>query len=317
MGSWAMRLQTWLAPLVPHLRRNLGILILALLALEWAVTGIRVIREDEHGVVLRWGAVDRVAPAGILFTLPWPVERTIPVKTSEVRTMPVGYKLVDSIRGIPPDANEIEWITGDTNIINLTLTLKYSVGDPVDYLFRVGPIDSDFLVRQCAEASLSALIATLPVDELLTSGKIRVQEETRKRTQGMLAELEAGIRIVSVNLGSVEPPASVIDAFNEVSTAKSERARLINQADGYRRDLIPRARAMAGRLVQRAHSYEAETVQRARGQTSQYLQLLSEARKARQITETRLYLEALERILPRARKIVVEEKPGNTIRIIE
>lgn len=303
--------------LAPHLKRNLALLILALIVLEWAVTGVRVIREDEHGVVLRWGAVNRVAPAGILFTLPWPIERTIALKTSEVRTMPVGYKLVDSVRGIPPDPREIEWITGDTNIINLTLTLKYSVGDPVDYLFRVGPIESDFLVRKCAEASLSALIATLPVDELLTSGKIRVQEETRRRTQMMLDELDAGIRIVSVNLGSVEPPTTVIDAFNEVSTAKSERARLINQADGYRRDLIPRARAMARRLEQRAESYEAETIQRARGQSSQYMQLLTEARKARQITETRLYLEAMERILPKARKIVVEEKAGNSVRIIE
>jgi len=159
--------------------RNLIYGLIVLLIAEWAVTGVRVIHEDEQGVVLRFGAVSRVAPAGILFTLPWPVEKTIAVKTTEVRTMPVGYKMVDAVRGIAPTPKEVEWVTGDTNVIDLTLTLKYSVQNPVDYLFRVGRVDADFLVRRCAESVLTELIAQMPVDDLLTSGKVRIQEETR------------------------------------------------------------------------------------------------------------------------------------------
>ncbi len=297
--------------------KNVALLLVVLILADWALTGIRIIREDERGVVLRFSAVTRVVPPGILFTFPWPIDRTIPVKTTEVRTMPVGYKLVDQVRGVPPKSKEVEWVSGDTNIIDLMLTLKYSVSDPAAYLFRVGPVDADFLVRRVAEASLTKLIATMPVDELLTSGKIRVQEDTRLKTQEMLDALGVGLRIVTVNISTVEPPSTVIEAFNDVSTAKLEKAKMLNQADGYRKDLIPRARAMATRMVRNAESYHAETVQRAHGNASQYTQLLAEARKAREITETRLYLEALERILPRARKIVVDEKEGASIRLLE
>ncbi len=297
--------------------RNLIYALLLLVVVHWGLTGVRVIREDEQAVVLRFGAVHSVVPAGILFHLPWPIDASIPVKTTEVRTMPVGYKLVDAVRGIAPEPKEIEWVTGDTNIINLTMTIKYSVNDPVKYLFRVGPVDADFLVRRCAEFTLTELIAQMSVDELLTSGKVRLEEQTRIKSQEALASLDAGLRVVTVNIGSVEPPASVIEAFNDVSTAKLEKARMLNQADGYQKDLIPRARAMADRTSQIAETYRTETVERAHGESAQFTQLLAEARKARSITETRLYLEAMERILPRTRKIVVDTREGKQLRLVE
>jgi len=297
--------------------RNVLLAIVALFLIEWAATGIKVIREDEQGVVLRFGSVAHVVPAGILFTLPWPIDRTIAMRTAEVRTMPVGYKLVDAVRGIPPTPQEAEWITGDTNIINLTLTIKYVISDPVAYLFRVGPVEADFLVRRASEAVLTKLIATMSVDDLLTAGKIRVQEETRRQTQEMLDALDAGLRLVTVNIGEVVPPANVIEAFNDVATAKTEKARMINQADGYRKDLLPRSRAMANRIVQEAESYRAETVNQAQGATAKFLKLLAEADRAREITEVRLYLEALERFLPQTRKIIIDERDGNQLRLLE
>jgi membrane protease subunit HflK len=296
-----------------RLLMGLAVLLLA----DWALTGVRVVREDEQAVVLTFGRVARTAPAGILFTLPWPVERAIVVKTSEVRTMPIGYKLVDAVRGLPPSPREVEWVTGDTNILNMTFTIKYCVGDAARYLFRVGPVDADFLVRQAAESILTTLVATMPVDDLLTSAKAVIQEQTRQRTQALLDSLDAGLHIVTVNIGVVEPPSTVIEAFNDVATAKLEKARMINQADGYQKDLIPRARAMAERKVRVAESYQAERVELAHGRATQYLELLAEVRKAREITETRLYLEAMERILPRARKIVVEQREGNAVRILD
>ncbi len=305
------RIRQWLTV------RHLLMLLAGIIVFDWAVTGVRVVHEDEQAVVVQFGRVTRVAPAGILFTLPWPIERSVVVKTSEVRTMPIGYKLVDAVRGIPPSSKEVEWLTGDTNVINMTLTVKYAVGDPVDYLYRVGPVEADFLVRRVSETVLTRLVATMPVDELLTRGKVLVQEETRLRAQGLLDSLDAGLRLVTVNIGVVEPPSTVIEAFNDVSTAKLEKTRMINQADGYQKDLIPRARAMAERKLRDAESYAAETVEGARGRASQYRDLLAEVRRAREITETRLYLEAMERILPRARKIVVEQREGNSVRIIE
>jgi len=289
----------------------LGLLVL----LHWCATGITIIREDEQGVVTRFGAVTRVAPAGILFTLPWPLERVISLKTTEVRTMPVGYKMVDAVRGIAPRPREVEWITGDKNIINLSLTIKYSINDPVRYLYRVGPREADFLVRRCAEANLTTLIATITVDEVLTSGKIQLQEDTRRSTQEMLDQLEAGIRLVSVNISSVEPPANVIDAFNDVATAKSDKAKVLNQADGYQRDLIPRARAKADRFKQDALRYRTEVLTQAQNDSTRFCNLLAEVDKAREITETRLYLETIGKILAEARTLVVDTKSGDKIHL--
>jgi membrane protease subunit HflK len=172
-------------------------------------------------------------------------------------------------------------------------------------------------VRRCAESCVTRLVATLPVDELLTRGKLALQEETRRETQAQLDSLGAGIRIVTVNIGEVQPPANVIQAFNDVATAKTEKARLIDEADGYGRDLLPRARAQANRRVQEAESYRAETVARAQGEAARFQSLLAEARRARRITEVRLYLEAMERILPRARKLVVEGQNGSQLRLLE
>jgi modulator of FtsH protease HflK len=285
--------------------RTLLAAFLTLLLVDWAITGITVIREDEQGVVTRFGAVTHVAPAGILFTLPWPIEQVTALKTTEVRTMPVGYKLVDAVRGIPPSQKEIEWVSGDQNIIDLTLTFKYAVSNPVEYLYNVGEREADFLVRRCAEAELTRLIATMTVDEILTSGKIRIQEETRQQTQLVLDKLGAGLRIVSVNIGSVEPPSTVIETFNDVATAKLDKAKLINQADGYQKDLIPRARAQADRLLQEAESYRTATLSQARSDSTRFHDLLTEALKAREITETRLYLETIETILANSRKVII------------
>ncbi|MBD3237753.1 MAG: FtsH protease activity modulator HflK [Candidatus Eisenbacteria bacterium] len=316
--AWRSRLQTWSRRLAGAASlRNILYALLVLLLLDWAVSGVRVIREDEQGVVLRFGKVVRVLPSGMRFTLPWPIERTIAVKTTEVRTMPIGYRLVDAVRGIPPTPKEVEWVSGDTNIFNLTLTMKYAVSDPVDYLFRIGPVEADFLVRRATEAELTQLVATMTIDEILTHGKTRIQQEIRVLAQQALDELDAGIRIVTVNIGEVVPPANVIEAFNDVSTAKLEKARMINDADGYAKDLIPRARAMADRMIQEAEIYRAETVNRAQGATARYLDLLEEYQLAQEITEVRLYLEAMERILPRARKVVVEDREGNQLRLLE
>lgn len=288
-----------------------------LVAAYWVLTGVRVVREDEQAVVLRFGAVTRVAPAGILFTLPWPIEESLILRTAEVRTMPIGYKMTDAVQGIAPTPAEVEWVSGDKNIIDLTLTVKYVIANPVDYLYSVGPVEADFLVRRCGEAGLTEMIARMPVDDLLTAAKALVEEETRRRTQDALDSLEAGIRVVAVNIGEVVPPSTVIAAFNDVSTAKIEKARMINEADGYAKDVLPRARAMANRAVQEAESYREETVGRARGQAASFLDLLAEARRAREITEMRLYLEAMERILPRARKVVVEDRGGYQLRLLE
>lgn len=309
--AWRARLRQWLT------RRRAAGLIALLIAVYWALTGVRVIREDEQGVVLRFGAVTRVAPSGILFTLPWPFERSLALRTAEVRTMPIGWKLTDAVRGIAPSSQDVEWVTGDKNILDLTLTVKYVIADPVDYLYNVGAGEADFLVRRCGEAGLTVMIAQMPVEELLTAGKVRVQDETRQRTQAALDSLHAGIRIVAINIGEIVPPASVIEAFNDVSTAKTERARMLNEADGYAKDTLPRTRAQANRMVQEAESYRETTINCARGESASFRDLLVEARRARSITEVRLYLEAMERILPRARKVVIEKGSGNQLRLIE
>lgn len=292
--------------------------VLAVLAADFLFTGIWTIREDEQGVVLRFGAASRRIGPGIQFTLPYPIETVDRVNTSETRKMPVGFRLIAGRDQTPSGPNEAEWLTGDTNVIDIKMWMHYAIRDPVAYLYRVGRGEAEFLVRKCAEAMLTQIIATMQVDEVFTTGKIRIQEETRRGTQELLDRIGAGIIVLSANLQEIAPPADVIAAFIDVSSAKADKERAIQEADGTIKDRLPRARAQANKALQEARIYADTVLAEARGRADRFTALCAEYQAAKEITRTRLFLETVEKVLARAEKIVVTtDDEGNAkVRIV-
>ncbi len=280
------------------------------LALAVAWSAVWRVNQNQQGVVLRFEQVARVAAPGIHFTLPWPVERMVRVATTEVRSMPVGFRLIDQARGIPPTPEQVQWLSGDTNIVELQALVLYTVRDPVAYLFRVsdgiGGDSREFLIRRVTEAVLTERVATMAIDEILAGGKTRLQREAARAAQRELDALGLGVQVSALNIVATNPPAEVISAFNDVSSAKADRARRITEARGYAMEALPRARAQADRLVQGGRIYHAETVQPARGAAASFTKLLHEVRKHPELSRRRLWFEAVGRMLGPTRKIVFE-----------
>jgi len=281
------------------------VLLLVVLIVDFLATGIWTVKQDEKGIVLRFGEAVRSLGPGFHVTLPYPFETMVLINISETRKMPVGFRLVPGRDPTPPSANEREWLTGDTNVIDIKMMIHYVVSDPVKYLFRLGEDEASFLIRKCTESMLTRTIATMHVDHVFTTGKVEIQTAVRQGSQDLLDEIGAGVRILSANIQEVSPPEEVKSAFNDVSRAKADKERAVQEADGYIKEREPRARAQANTIIQEARIYEDTTVSGAKGSANRFLSLREEYAHARTVTRTRLLLETLERVLSRTRNIVV------------
>ena len=294
----------------------LPVLLVALIT-HMAVTGVWVVNQNEQGVVLRFGRVRSILPAGMHFILPYPMETMRLVRTTEVRTMAVGFSYQQDEEPDPMALEEeVQWLTGDTNIVEMQTVIQYIIKSPVDYLFRVADFSDgrprDVALRKAAEGVLTFLVARMKVDDVLSSGKARIQEESRVLIQELVDDMRLGVQVVSVNIVEDNPPPNVIAAFNDVSSAKADRQRLMNVADGYAKDLLPRARAQANRIRQEAEIYRSEVVNAAHGAAQRFTKLAEQVRTSPQVSKERLWLETVEKTLSRARMIVYPRKPGST-----
>ena len=297
-----------LPPVIPWRLWHLPVLLLVVCILYTCLTGIWMVRQNEQGVVLRFGRAVRTYPAGMHFTLPYPVETLRRVRTTEMRTLPVGFKFRDQIRDIPPSPEERQWLTSDTNIVELKVVIQYRVKEPAYYLFGVADFRDgrrrDFALVKLVESSLTTLMGKMPVEEALSSGKAFLQEETRQQAQGLADAIRLGLQIASINIVEVNPPPEVISAFNDVSSAKADRDRIVNEADAYAKDLLPRARAQANRALQEAEIYRSQQMNTAQGASERFLHLASEVRTAPEISRRRLWLETIESVLSKADVVV-------------
>lgn len=294
---------------------------LAVAVVAWiGLTGVRTVPQNETGVVLTFGRYSRLAPPGIRVTLPWPLERMERVVTGEIRTMSVGFRLANRVRSIPPSPEEVQWLTGDTNIVEIQTEVQYLVVDPVKYLFGVADIGDrprDFVIRKLAESALTEIVARMKVDDVLSSGKALLSEEGRREIQAAADAVDLGIQVHSVNIVQADPPPEVISAFNDVSSAVADKQRQLSEADGYAKNLLPAARAEANRMLEEAEIYRSDVVEAAKGDAKSFELLLAKVAAAPEVSKRRLWLEALEEVLGRPKKVVYPRRPGQRFKLTE
>ena len=206
-------------------------------------------------------------------------------------------------------------LTGDENIVDAEMIVQYKLKDPEAYLFNfVSPI---LTVREASEASLRTIVGRHGIDEALTSGKLMIQEQTKTLLQSILDKYNTGILVVAVQLQDVSPPKSVIAAFKDVASAKEDKNRLINEAEGYRNDVIPKARGEAQAMIREAEGFREARIKRSEGDVAKFKAMLKEYKKAKSITKKRLYLEAMEEILPGIDKYIIPDgKGGNLLNLL-
>ncbi len=278
--------------------------VLGILAALYVASGVYLVPPDRQAVVTRFGRVvdGRVMP-GIHYALPYPFARVHKLKVRETKRAIIGGEAADSTLGRTQPL-QAQFLTGDQNIIQMRVVAQYSVSSPADYLFRAADVDA--VVRDAVETQMAVESARRGVDALLTTDKVQVQEAVRARAQQLLDGYRAGVQLSSVNIESIAPPAEVAEAFRDVAGARADAARIVNEAQGYANDVVPRARGAARQLAESATGYRTRKINEAVGDADRFNKLAGEYRNAREVTSDRLYMEAMEQILPRIKKLIVD-----------
>ena len=300
---------------VPEKLLTLGILPISGIALIfWLFTGVYTVGPDEVGVVQRFGKYDRTVQSGLNYHMPFPMETVKTPKVTEVKRIEVGFRTVGKNQYRTVERESL-MLTGDENIVDAELIVQYKIKEPINYLFNfVGP---ELTMREAAEASLRTVVGRHNIDEALTSGKLMIQEETKELLQSILDKYETGAHVVAVQLQDVSPPKQVIDAFKDVASAKEDKNRMINEAEGYRNDIIPKARGEAQAMIREAEGFREARIARAEGDVAKFKAILKEYSKAKDVTRERLYLEAMEEILPGIEKYIVPNgEDGNLLNLL-
>ncbi|MDD5476539.1 MAG: FtsH protease activity modulator HflK, partial [Syntrophales bacterium] len=276
------------------------------LVIVWLLSGIYFVKPDEVGVVKRFGKAVRTTTPGPHYRLPTPIESVIAPSVTSVRRVEIGFRSTG--QRIP---SESLMLTRAENIVDLTFIVQYRIKDPMDYLFNVA--HQEKTVKDAAEAAMRQVVGDNNIDDILTIGKFQVQQDTLRILQDILDIYRSGIQIVAVEMQDVHPPATVMAAFRDVASAREDRARMINQAHGYRNELLPRAKGMASEIVNEAIGYKESRIIRARGDASRFTQILAQYKSAPAVTRERLYIEMMEDILPGMEKIIVDGSIGKNL----
>jgi modulator of FtsH protease HflK len=271
----------------------------------YLASGFYVVAADERAVVRRFGAVAAQIGPGMHYALPWPTDRVDVVKTTSVMKVGVGFVLPAAESEMP---SGMELLSGDTNILNAALVLQYVIRDPAEFLFQIE--DAQAFVEAVAEQVLTETVLGLPIDEVLTRGRVAVQERVKTRTQEILDRRRSGIQIVSASIMSMTLDRSVAQAFQDVADAMADRQKMVNEAQAYESNLIPKARGEARTRLAEAKAYKQQRISEAVGETNRFLALRKEYEKVPDVTRTRLYLEAIERILPRVQLYIIDSDKG-------
>ena len=294
---------------LPEFNFKLMPVVLAALAI-WLLTGTYMVGPDEVGVIRTFGEHTRVAQSGLNWHFPVPIETVNTPKVTEVKRVEIGFRTLRNGQYRTVEKESL-MLTGDENIVDAEMIVQYKIKDPVAYLFNI--VEPELTVREAAEASLRTVVGRNKIDETLTTGKFTIQEETKFQLQSILDLYESGIHVVAVQLQDVSPPKEVIGAFKDVASAKEDKNRMVNQAEGYRNDLIPKARGEAEAMIRAAEGFRESRIKRAEGDAAKFTTILQEYRKAKSITEKRLYLETMEKVLPGIEKIIIPDKDSGNI----
>ncbi|MCW5893021.1 MAG: FtsH protease activity modulator HflK [bacterium] len=287
----------------------------------WVASGIYMVPPTSVAVTRLFGAVqDQAVPPGVHWWWPRPIGCVDRAEVTRTFAMPIGVRpqaKPDATGHDLVDPIESRWVTGDTNIIHLRSKVSWRIADPGAFLLRTQ--DPERLLRVAVGAAFTAATSGMPVDDILTSGRLLLREQVQRRAQGMLDGWRVGIQVLSVNLDGVDAPAPVVKAFQEVQNARADRERLVSEAEAYANTTVPVARGEAQKTLLEAKGFEDRRLNAARADADRFARLAAEHDRDPALLEKRLYLETAERVMPRVKRYVLE--PGGRrsmpIRILE
>jgi membrane protease subunit HflK len=287
---------------------TIGFLVIVVVLL-WLATGIYQVNQDQVGVVQRFGKYSRTVGPGLQWKLPSGIEKVSKVATQRIYQEEFGLRTLRAgvrTEYAPESQYEREslMLTGDLNCVLVPWVVRYRIGDPYKFLFRIRNVRET--LRSLSEATMRTVVGDRSLDEVLNKREL-VASLTQEALQEALDGAESGLFLTTIELGKTNVPERVQPSFNEVNAAIQEKEKLIYQAQGAYNKVIPEARGKAEKMIQEAEGFAVNRVKQAQGDVARFLALYDEYLKAKEITRQRLYLEALNEMLPRlGRKYVID-----------
>lgn len=272
------------------------LLPVAVLAVGWVYASVYQVQPDERGLVLRLGAYQRTVSPGLHFAA-WPIE------TMEL--LPVA---AENQTSIGDSGDEGLMLTGDENMVDIRFKVLWKISDPQKFLFNVQEPES--IVRAVSESAMREIVGRTPASEALTTGKAAIQDQVTEIAQRTLDKYKAGIKITGLALEGVEPPAPVLDAFEDVQRAKQDQQKSINDAESYSNQKLRNAEGDAAQIVEDAKGYKAQIVAEAKGEAQRFESVYTEYSKAKDVTRERLFLETMENVIGKSNRIIMDPNKG-------
>jgi len=270
--------------------------VIALIVGGWLLTGLYQVGPAERAIVLRFGKYADTTQGGLKWRWPRPIER----------------EYIVNIEQIDSFTDETRMLTADENMVDIKLDVQFRRTDPTLYLFSVR--DPDATLREVSESAIRDTIGRNRLDEVLESGRQKIASDTKELIQGTLNFYKVGIEVTSVNLPDVKVPEQVKSAQEDAIKAGKDKERFALEAQTYANDILPKARGEAARAVQDAQAYRSRKIADSEGEAARFTKLLAEYERAPGVTRQRLYLETMEEVLGKSKKVVVDTKgSGNML----
>ncbi|OJW49128.1 MAG: HflK protein [Alphaproteobacteria bacterium 41-28] len=273
----------------------------------WLLTGIYTVQQDEQAAILRFGKWVRTTDPGINYHLPTPIE------TAQIRNV-TAINILTNTNANQPNTGNLSgegalMLTGDENIADVQYAVNWRIKNLGDFLFNVKSPDST--IRAAADSIVRSVIAQTPIAQILSEGRSKINIQLREMLQKLLDDYKLGVEISQVELLKVTPPTTqVTDAYLDVQRAKADLETKRNNAEFYRNSIVPVARGQAKKIIQDAEAYKAKVMADIDGETSRFLLVLDQYSKAPDVTQKRLYLDAMQTILESAQKLIMEGGQG-------
>lgn len=292
---------------------GLGLAAVLLVGL-WLATGFYTVKTDQQGVVLRFGKFSEITQPGLNYHLPYPIESVVTPAVTNVNRVDVGFRPFTDTRN--PDRTqdvpqESLMLTGDENIVDVDFSVFWRIKDAEQYLFNMANAPEN--VKAVAQSAMREIIGRMQITPILTEARNQIEQDVMLLTQQVLDNYKAGVQISQVQLQKVDPPIAVIDAFRDVQAARADLERQRNEAEAYANDIIPRARGEAAQIEQDAQAYMQQTIAEAEGDAQRYTAIYTEYAKAKDVTQKRIYLETMEKVLAGMNKVVITDPKGSSM----
>jgi len=291
-----------------YLKGWLSWLIILIFIGVWSAQGFYTINPAEVGLVKLFGRHVKTVGPGLHYHIPAPIQEVIPVDVKSIRKIEVGYTTISP----PPNPKyrvnkeEALMLTGDGNIVHIEFAVQYKVKEPEKYAFNL--IAPREIIKEMAEAIMREEIAKRNLADIITTDRGEIALDVYNDLQELLDTYQTGILTENVKLQDANPPEPVSEAFDDVNSAWEDKETYINQANAYANKVIPDAQGRAAQITNTAEAYQKEKIAASQGDVAKFKKVLAKYNAgSKDITRTRLYIEAIEKILPEAEKILLTE----------